>query len=99
MRDGDFVMHKWRRAADVCGWLSSLCLLLYIAFDLGGGHLSYSGRIAGIVIWTFFASPFVATLLALIAATERRWWLLLAAVWLVAVSYKLLNLSRHPFDL
>ncbi len=72
---------------------------LYIAFDLGGGHLSYSGRIAGIVIWTFFASPFVATLLALIAATERRWWLLLAAVWLVAVSYKLLNLSRHPFDL
>ena len=65
----------------------------------GGGQLSFSGRIAGIIIWTFFASPFVATLLALIAATGKKWWLVLATVWLAALSYELLNLSRHPFDL
>jgi hypothetical protein len=99
MRDGGFGTSRWRRAADVCGWLSLFFWLLYIALVLGEGHLSFSGRIAGIAIWTFFASPFVGTLLALIAATGRRWWLALAAVWLAALLYELLTLSRHPFDL
>lgn len=99
MRYRGFDMSKWRRAADVCGWLSLFCWLLYVAVVVGGGQLSSSGRIAGIIIWTFFASPFVATLLALIAATGRKWWLVLATVWLAALSYELLNLSRHPFDL
>jgi hypothetical protein len=85
MRATGFGRSRWHRAADVCGWHSLFCRLLFIALALGGGHLSVSERIAGIAIWTFFTSPFVGTVPALIAATGRRWRLVSAAVWLAAL--------------
>jgi hypothetical protein len=98
MREGGVGITQWRSAADICGWLSLLWLPL-LAMALAGGRLHFPDSMAPMIIWMILGSPFAGTLLALVAATGRRWWLVLAAVWLAALSYGCWDLSRHPFDL
>jgi hypothetical protein len=99
MRDGAFEMSKWHSAASICGWLSLFCSLPYLTFALAGGRVEFPGWVFKMLLWSLFASPFAGLLLALVAATAKRWWLVLAAVWLAALSFGLWDLSRHPFDL
>jgi hypothetical protein len=99
MRDGDFGMSKWNSAATICGWLSLFCWLPYLTFAVAGGRIEFPRWVFVILLWGLFASPFAGLLLALVAATARRWWLVLAAVWLAALAFDLWDMSRHPFDL
>jgi hypothetical protein len=99
MRDGSFEMSKWHSAASICGWLSMFCSLPYLTFALAGGRVEYPGWVFKALLWSLFASPFAGLLLALVAATAKRWWLVLGAVWLAAVSFGLWDMFRHPFDL
>jgi hypothetical protein len=99
MRDGSFDMSRWHSAAGICGWLSLFCWLPYLTFALAGGRVAFPGWVLGTLLWMLFVSPFVGALPALVAATARRWWLVLAAIWLAALSFGLWDMSRHPFDL
>jgi hypothetical protein len=99
MRDGGFDISKWRSAADICGWLSLFCWLPYLTFALAGGRVEFPRWAFVMLLWMLFASPFAGSLLALVAATARRSWLILAAVWLAALLFGLWDMSRHPFDL
>ena len=99
MREDAFDIGKWRSAANICGWLSLFCWLPYLTFALAGGRIEFPRWMFVMLLWTLLASPFVGILLALVAATARRWWLVLAAVWLAALLFECWDLSRHPFDL
>jgi hypothetical protein len=102
MRDGGFEVTKWHLAASICGWLSLFCSLPYLTFALfavARGPVEFPNWVFMMLIWTPLASPFAGILLALVAATAKRWWLVLAAVWLAALSFGLWDMSRHPFDL
>ena len=99
MRDGGFEMSNWHSAASICGWLSLFCSLPYLTFALAGGRVEFQGWVFKLLLWSLFASPFAGLLLALVAATAKRWWLVLAAVWLAVLSFGLWDMFRHPFDL
>ena len=102
MRDGGFDISKWHAAASICGWLSLFCSLPYLTFALFAlkdGRGEFPNWVFMMLLWTPLASPFVGILLALVAATARRRWLVLAAVWLAALSFGLWDMFRHPFDL
>ena len=93
-------MSRWHSVADICGWLSLLCWLPYLTFALAGGPPKVPGRVFVVLLWMLIYSPFAGTPLALVAATtRRRWWLVLAVVWVAALSFYFWDLSRHPFDL
>jgi len=96
--EGDFDMHKWRSAADICGCLSLLCWLPYLTLALARGRLHFPVSMAPMVIWMIFVGPFLGTPLALIAATaRRRWWLVLATVSLVVLAYGLWHPDEPSF--
>jgi hypothetical protein len=102
MGDSGFDMSKWHSAANICGWLSLFCSLPYLTFALfavAGGRVEFPRWMFMTLLWTPLASPCIGVLLALVAATAKRWWLVLAAVWLAALAYGLWDMSRHPFDL
>ena len=99
MREEGFDINKWRPAADSCGWLSLFCWLPCLTFALAGGRIEFPRWMFLMLLWTLLASPFAGIALALVAATGRRWWLVLAAVWLAALWFGWWELSRHPFDL
>jgi hypothetical protein len=83
--------------ADFCGWLSLACALPYVAFALGIGKLNLPEWLFPALLWSLFLSPIAGSVLALLAAVGRRWWLVLAAVWLVVLVYGWWDLKRHPF--
>ena len=102
MRDSGFDRSRWHSAATICGWLSLCCSLPYLTFALfalARGRVEFPNWVYMMLIWTPLASPFIGILLALVAATARRWWLALAAVWLAALAFGLWDAFRHPFDL
>jgi hypothetical protein len=102
MRNGGLDMSKWHSAASICAWLSLLCWLPYLTFALfavARGRVEFPNWVFMMLIWTPLASPVAGILLALVAATARRWWLVLAAVWLAALSFGLWDMFRHPFNL
>jgi hypothetical protein len=99
MRKGSFDMSQRRLSVNIYGWFSLLCWLPYLTFALAGGRVAFPGWVFVILLWGLFLSPFAGAALALIAATARRWWLVLAAVWLAALAYEWWDLSHHPFDL
>jgi hypothetical protein len=102
MREDGIDMKKWPSGADICGWLSLLCWLPYLTLALAGGlriNLSLSAWMILPFLWMIYGSPFAGTVLALIAASKRRWWLVLAGVWLVALAWGWWYELHHPFDL
>ena len=93
-------MSDWRAAANLCGWLSLGCCLPLLMMIVPPGRLAaYPEWMLPVILWGLFLSPFAGTVLALIAATGRRRWLVLALVWSLALAYGWWSLSRHPFDL
>jgi hypothetical protein len=97
MREGSAGITQWRSTADIFGWLSLLCGFPLLTMALARGRLHFPDSMAPMILWMIFRSPFAGSLLALIAATGRRWWLVPAAVWLAVLSYGWWDLSRHPF--
>jgi hypothetical protein len=93
-------MGKWHFVASICGWLSLLCWLPFLLLTLTPGHLApYPGWMGAMILRGLFMSPLAGISLALIAATTRRQWLVLAGVWLAALGYGWWSMERHPFDL
>jgi len=99
MLTDSFDMSQRRLTLNVCGWFSLLCWLPWLTFALAGGPVEFPGWMFAILFWSLFLSPLTGAALALIAATARRWWLMLAAVWLAALTYEWWDLTHHPFDL
>src|ERR1700733_645324 len=97
MGEDSVAMSKGRSGSDLCGRLSLICWLPLLTLVLAGGRVEFPGWMFMIIIWGIFLSPFAGTVLALIAATGRRWWLVLAAVWVAALVYGWWELSRHAF--
>jgi protein-S-isoprenylcysteine O-methyltransferase Ste14 len=95
--EGEFEMSQWCSGANICGCLSLLCCLPYLTLFVAGGRLHFPDWMAPIAIWSIFASPFAGVVLALIAFTANRWWLVPAATWLALIEYGWWDLSRHPF--
>jgi hypothetical protein len=93
-------MSKWHSVADICGWLSLFCWLPYLALALAGGlRVNLAAWMILPAIWMIYASPFAGIVLALVAASRRRWWFVLVGVWLVALALGWWYELRHPFDL
>jgi hypothetical protein len=91
-------MEKWHLDASICGWLSLLCWLPFLLMTLTPGHLAtYPDWIGAMILKGLFISPFAGIPLALVAATARRQWLLLALIWLAALGYGWWSLESHPF--
>lgn len=99
MHENNVNINKKVSAANICGWLSLLCWLPYLTFAVAGGRIDFPHRVFVMLLYMLFASPFVGFLFALVAATKRRWWLVLAVVWLAALLLEWWDMSRHPFDL
>jgi hypothetical protein len=93
-------MGRWRKYADICGWVCLLCWLPYLTLFLAAGRLHSPDWMFPAIFWMIYAGPSVGTPLALIAATSRRWWWIVVAVASLAVlSYALWSEAHHPFDL
>ncbi len=93
-------LSKWHSATDICGWLSLFCWLPYLSLALAGLlRINLPAWMILPAIWMIYTSPFAATVLALVAASRRRWWLVLVGVWLIALALGWWYESRHPFDL
>lgn len=102
MHEDNVAINKRVWAANICGWLSLLCWLPYLVFALAAlarGRIQFPNRVFVMLLYMLFASPFAGFLFALIAATKRRWWLVLAALWLAALLLGWWDMSHHPFDL
>ena len=91
-------MEKWRKCADICGWLSLLCWVPYLTLFVARGLLhDYPDWMFPVVLGMIYLGPFVGTPLALVAATSRKWWwIVLAVVSLVVLGYVLWWDAHHP---
>jgi hypothetical protein len=87
------------RPFNVCGWLSIACCLPYLVVWLGGEGLAnfmYSIGLWMAALVFVFLSPLAGAVLALIASIRKRWWLVLAVVWIAVFVFLCWNLHEHP---
>jgi hypothetical protein len=51
------------------------------------------------LLWGVIVSPFAGTILALIAARSKRWWLVVTVIWLAIIAFVWWDLIHYPPEL